>query len=183
MGSSKKNKDEVLQVSLDEVMSKLDSMGNAEAEVSATGEVVTTVKARRRRTKALENASVLIVHANLDENMSALDLAISSCIDHDQVGSTVLAGVRSIDEVKRARKLISLAQTRKFSNRRLEEGDDDANADYSGVYYVSMTPNIFAGLLYMFLFTFVTYLGFGCMNLIQGQDVYVDKMPSIGREA
>lgn len=181
--SSSKNKDEVLHVSLDELISKLESMEKVEAEVSATGEVITN-KARRKRTKALENASVLIVHAGVDENISSLDLAMSSSIDHGKVGSTILAGIRSTDEVKRARKLISKMQTRKFSNRRLEDaGDDDANADYSGVYYVNMTPNIFAGLLYMFLFTFVTYLGVGCMVNIQGQDVYVDKMPSIGREA
>jgi len=75
-------------------------------------------------------------------------------------------------------------QTALYSNRRLEDAGDDANAaDNSGVYYVNMTPNIFAGLLFMFLFTFVAYLGIACMSMIQGQDVYVNKLPSIGREA
>jgi len=71
-----------------------------------------------------------------------------------------------------------------------EEGDgDDAanqdnnNGDMSGVYYVSMTPNILAGLLFGLLFIVVTWIGVSCMGAISGQDVYVSKMPTIGREA
>merc|ERR1712151_715226 len=137
-----------------------------------------TSKAKRKRMKAIENAHVLIVNVdNVEEDTSSLDTAISSSIDKAQ--STILAGIRSIEEVKKARKLMSQTKT-SAHRRRLEDAKND---DYSGVYYVNMTPNIFAGLLFTFFFVFVTYLGVACMSMIQGQDVYVDKMPSIGREA
>ena len=71
--------------------------------------------------------------------------------------------------------------------RRLDEQDGDEdnndNGDMSGVYYVSMTPNILSGLLFTVLFVVVTYVGVTCMGSISGQDVYVSKMPTIGREA
>lgn len=57
------------------------------------------------------------------------------------------------------------------------------NEDFSGVYYVSMTPNILSGILFFALFTVTTWIGITCMGMIQGQDVYVKKMPDIGREA
>ena len=53
----------------------------------------------------------------------------------------------------------------------------------TGVYYVAMTPNILAGLLFGLLFVVITYIGVTCMGAIQGQDVFVSKMPSVGREA
>jgi hypothetical protein len=53
----------------------------------------------------------------------------------------------------------------------------------SGVYYVSMTPNILAGLLFFLLFAVVTYIGISCMGMISGVSVYETKKPSIGREA
>lgn len=165
----------VLAVSLDELVSKLE--GAVEEE--------TTSKAKRKRMKAVEKANVLIVNVDdIEQDTSSLDSAISASIEKAQ--STILAGIRSTEEVKKARKLMSKAQSAVSQRRRLEdaEGDDDANNnDYSGVYYVNMTPNIFAGLLFTFFFVFVTYLGVACMSMIQGQDVYVDKMPSIGREA
>jgi len=164
-------KGSALSVSLDELESKLKDVEQDLEEV--------TSKSKRKRMKAIENASVLIVNVDMDQDMSSLDSAISSSIDKAQ--STILAGIRSSEEVKAARKLSKMTSSR----RRLEDqGDDDANNnDYSGVYYVNMTPNIFAGLLFTFFFLFVTYLGIACMSMIQGQDVYVDKMPSIGREA
>ena len=33
-----------------------------------------------------------------------------------------------------------------------------------------------------FMFVFTAHLGLSCMNMIEGQDVYVKKMPHIGRE-
>jgi hypothetical protein len=33
------------------------------------------------------------------------------------------------------------------------------------------------------LFAFITYTGFSCMGMITGQDVFVAKMPTVGREA
>jgi len=169
-----------LSVSLDELVSKLEDVVQEE-------EATITSKAKRKRMKAIENAHVLIVHVpDIEEDTSSLDSAISSSIDKSQ--STILAGIRSIEEVKNARKLISKMQsTAAYTShrRRLEDAQDDAADDnnYDGVYYVNMTPNIFAGLLFTFFFVFVTYLGVACMSMIQGQDVYVTKMPGIGREA
>ena len=58
------------------------------------------------------------------------------------------------------------------------------NQDGSNVAYVHMTPNILAGILYTIMFIVVTQIGIGCMGSIQGQgDIYVKKMPTIGREA
>jgi hypothetical protein len=70
--------------------------------------------------------------------------------------------------------------------RRLEQQNDDANAgnkDMTGVYYVQMTPNILAGILFGLLFAFIAYTGISCMGMITGQDVFVTKMPTVGREA
>ncbi|GMH79252.1 hypothetical protein TrST_g11562 [Triparma strigata] len=50
-------------------------------------------------------------------------------------------------------------------------------------YYVYMTPNIMAGILFGILFTFCSILGFSCMNELEGQTVFVSKMPTVGREA
>jgi len=67
------------------------------------------------------------------------------------------------------------------------EGQGDDGADNGGddevVYYVYMTPNILAGLMFAGLFTSVVFLGISCMGMIQGQDVFVSKMPSVGRES
>lgn len=59
----------------------------------------------------------------------------------------------------------------------------NGNDDMTGVYYVSMTPNILAGILFTIMFTVVTWIGVSCMGMIQGQDVYVSKLPPVGREA
>jgi hypothetical protein len=102
-----------------------------------------------------------------------------------------------VDEVKEERKQLyqrklqlmdTVGRTLLGSpSRRLEQDGENANnngnQDLSGVYYVSMTPNIFAGLLFAFLFTFITLIAVSCMGMISGQDTYVSKYPSIGREA
>mmetsp|Transcript_44672 Transcript_44672/g.88707 ORF Transcript_44672/g.88707 Transcript_44672/m.88707 type:complete len:83 (+) Transcript_44672:1-249(+) len=68
--------------------------------------------------------------------------------------------------------------------RRLEDqANGQENGDMSGVYYVAMTPNILAALLFMGLFTTIAWIGISCMGAISGQDVFVSKMPSVGREA
>ena len=69
-----------------------------------------------------------------------------------------------------------------------DEGDDavqdgNDNSDMTGVYYVSMTPNILAGLMFGLMFVVITWIGVTCMGAIVGQDLYVSKMPTIGREA
>lgn len=60
-----------------------------------------------------------------------------------------------------------------------EDGEDD---DSEGKYYVHMTPNIFAGILFTFFFIVVGQIGIGCLNQISFSDTYVEKYPSIGRE-
>jgi hypothetical protein len=150
----------------------------------------------------LAKANVFVVTVSGKGDVSEVDAAISSAIDNEHVNSVVLAGVRSVHEVKHERYLLSKRKMNvmeqegsKLVNagrRRLEqqaaEGNDDAannnkNEDMSGVYYVNMTPNIFSGLLFMLLFIVIAYTGISCMGSIQGGDTFTDKMPSIGREA
>jgi len=63
---------------------------------------------------------------------------------------------------------------------RLEEGGESIDLD--NLYYVLITPNM-AGVLFTGLFFFVTFLGMGCMNQIEGQTIFFAKQPPIGREA
>ena len=68
-----------------------------------------------------------------------------------------------------------------IARRRLEEGGESIDLD--NLYYVLITPNILAGVLFTGLFFFVTFLGMGCMNQIEGQTIFFAKQPPIGREA
>eukprot|EP00566_Odontella_aurita_P015707 CAMPEP_0113572170 /NCGR_PEP_ID=MMETSP0015_2-20120614/25950_1 /TAXON_ID=2838 /ORGANISM="Odontella" /LENGTH=288 /DNA_ID=CAMNT_0000475181 /DNA_START=17 /DNA_END=883 /DNA_ORIENTATION=- /assembly_acc=CAM_ASM_000160 len=141
---------------------------------------------------------VAVVHVNKAE-AAALDEAVEGAVEHSKVHSVVLTAQRSVDEVKHERTLIKrrnkVARVQKKaygpSRRRLEdqEEDEDENAnnnqnqeDMEGVYYVNMTPNIFAGLLFTFMFIVVTNIGLNCMGAISFADVYVSKCPSVGRE-
>ena len=76
---------------------------------------------------------------------------------------------------------------RRLEDMQQEEGQNQNNKqaddDMAGVYYVSMTPNILAGILFTLLFAVTTWIGVTCMGMIAGQDVYVKKMPPVGREA
>jgi len=146
---------------------------------------------RQRRTQVISKARVLIVKAAHKES-AALDAAVVSAIESSAVNNVVLAGQRSTDEVRMEREM---KQTRRVQNkprqvagrRRLEDeqADDDGNndEDLNGVYYVNMTPNIFSGILFAFLFIFVTTTGINCLNAIEGGDYYAPKYPVIGREA
>ena len=114
-------------------------------------------------------------------------------ISSEGISRVVLAAQRSADEVKLERGRLAQAKSGGSAataataapRRRLEDqnGDDDGAYDGDGTAYVNMTPNILAGILYTFLFLVVTQIGIGCMSQIQGQDVYVKKMPTVGREA
>jgi hypothetical protein len=185
------NGHKVLQVSISELDTKLSP---------PAAEVPTDLKTKsaKKRAKDMKNANVLVVLVDPNE-ANNLDQTIAQTIDHPNVESVVLTAIRSIEEVKHERRL--LAQKRHNSmmvagerhleskRRRLEEaeGDDNNNnnnnGDMSGVYYVYMTPNILSGLLFGFMFITTTYIGIQAMAAIAGQDVYVNKMPSIGREA
>ncbi|KAL3827185.1 hypothetical protein ACHAXA_006740 [Cyclostephanos tholiformis] len=195
----------VVRVSMEEFRRKLASMAQTEAEefegggkddvAAAQASSSTKVtKSERRRRMAISEADVLVVDVMVDDEASEIDAAIVAAIDSSVVRNVILSSVRSTSEVKHARKLaVGERFARKEASndvaaaagrRRLQEEDANGGSSSSteGVYYVNMTPNIFAGLLFFFLFTFTAHLGLSCMNMIEGQDVYVKKYPHIGRE-
>lgn len=184
----------VLEVSLSEFSSKVTQLGQApemtELDVDENGMINKATKHANLREKALAEANYLIVNIPASTDPSAIDAAVVQAIEHESIGSVVLAGLRSHDEVKHERVLLSRRNTAlmmQHTGRRLADQANDADAeaddDTTGVYYVHMTPNIFAGIMFFFLFSFVIYTGVSCMGMIAGQDVYVTKMPTIGREA
>ncbi len=193
------NKNRVLEISLNEFSSKLASLEAPVAvEIDAAGTpIVSSNKSVNKRARALAQADVYIVNVSPTQNAGAIDGSISGAINSSRVGSVVLAGVRSVEEVKHERMLHNKRRMLKMEQdgiksmeargrRRLEEREDeeqDGNDDLSGVYYVAMTPNIFSGLLFTFMFVVVTFTGISCMSDIQGGDTFVDKYPSLGREA
>jgi hypothetical protein len=155
-------------------------------------------KQRVQKLKKIDAAQLVFVDVAPEFDSQLLDETVTATIRDSKFDPVVLSAVRGVDEVKRERVLLAKQkfqmqqkageQQQKFNRnrRRLEEAaaqDGNNNADLAGIYYVSLTPNIFAGLLYFFLFTTITWIAVGCMGMISGQDTYVTKMPSIGREA
>ncbi|KAL7560826.1 hypothetical protein ACA910_013312 [Epithemia clementina (nom. ined.)] len=189
-----------LKVSLEEFSNKLESLSSPHQElmeVAANGMVSKAVHGLNKRKRALKEAQTLIVDVPVKTGPSILDNAVVLAIQSKAVGSVVLSSVRSVAEVKFERDMLvhrrrvlmekegyRMVQGRR-GRRRLEDGNDDGNnnQDIAGTYYVSMTPNIFAGLLFFLLFAVITLIGISCMNMISGQDIYVSKMPLVGREA
>eukprot|EP00816_Leptocylindrus_hargravesii_P006002 CAMPEP_0196814052 /NCGR_PEP_ID=MMETSP1362-20130617/41025_1 /TAXON_ID=163516 /ORGANISM="Leptocylindrus danicus, Strain CCMP1856" /LENGTH=285 /DNA_ID=CAMNT_0042190553 /DNA_START=56 /DNA_END=913 /DNA_ORIENTATION=+ len=157
------------------------------------GKVSNNIAASKKKSnRALREAKTVIISIDDSVDAADLDAAIAKYITDENVSSVILTGARSALETKIAKKMEKKARRtqRKAPRRRLEqedgdenENDDGGDADQAGVYYVNMTPNILAGLLFFSFFTFVTFLGISCMGMIQGQDVYVTKMPVVGREA
>ena len=134
-------------------------------------------------------SNLVVVNVSADASPSDIDAAVTSAIEDSKVGSVVLTAVRGLSEVKlernaNAKKSMYKMQPKNNGRRRLEDAEDgnDNGDDTAGIYFVHFTPNIFAGLLFMFFFLSVTYVGIGCMGMIAGQDVYVSKYPTIGRE-
>ena len=203
MDSAKRAGNRVLDVSLAEFSKKLSLLDevSVQVEVDASGSVaapaVEASKSVGKRARALANANVLLVKVDVSKTLpSDIDNAVVQAIRHSKVDTVVLAGARSVDEVKVERNEIYQRKLQLMdtvgrsamgsSSRRLEEnaGDDgNGDQDLTGIYYVSMTPNILAGILFTFLFTFVILVAISCMGMIAGQDTYVSKYPSIGREA
>mmetsp|Transcript_12761 Transcript_12761/g.27018 ORF Transcript_12761/g.27018 Transcript_12761/m.27018 type:complete len:318 (-) Transcript_12761:196-1149(-) len=180
----------VITVTLSEFFSKIQGSPES-AQQNAQN-----AKEADRRTRDLGAASVLVVAVPASTNPSDIDDAVVTAVEADTVSSVVLTAQRSIDEVKRERSnLVSGRQARNSKladapRRRLEDQQDGGdngnnnNQDGENVAYVNMTPNILAGILYTIMFIVVTQIGIGCMGMIQGQgDIYVKKMPTIGREA
>jgi len=192
--NAKKNDGRVASVTLEEYQQKFDSLNKGmDIEINSNGDVLSKNEfQQKKRLLKLQSAEVLIVTVS-PKNSAELDSAVTAAVESDKFSSVLLAGIRSTNEIKTER--IVAENTRRNlmvvkkspSRRRLEDaaddGDDDGNnADYS-TYYVNMTPNIFAGVLYMFLFIYIAWTGIQCMAQIEGQDVYVSKMPAVGREA
>jgi len=186
--ASQHSEHRVLSISMAELNRKLSPV--EEVEVDEAG--VVKNKAANKRARHLAEAKVLVVNVSPKDDASEIDRTIASVIENQNVQSVVLAGIRSIHEVKRERMLASQERRAIMEKRgervldarrrRLQEGNN-GDDDMSGVYYVLMTPNILAGLLFMGLFTMITWIGISCMGAIAGQEVFVSKMPSVGREA
>jgi hypothetical protein len=183
-----------LSISLSEFSSILENPNPTDAavEVDQTGMFTKADKDGKNRARALAVAKLVIVNIPASTNPADIDSAVVKAIESDKVGSVVLTGIRSTEEVKLERTMASrrrvLVQQAGVTDggRRLEQQNDDANAgnkDMTGVYYVQMTPNILAGILFGLLFAFIAYTGISCMGMITGQDVFVTKMPTVGREA
>jgi hypothetical protein len=196
------NKNRVLEVSLSEFGRKLNSLdAPVEVEIDSTGtpKAASSNKSVNKRARALAQADVYIVNVSATQDAATIDSSITSAIENKHVGSVVLAGVRSVNEVKHERFLHNKRRMLKMEQdgskvmdargrRRLEEGEGEGDGqdngnDLSGVYYVAMTPNMFSGLLFTFMFIVVAFTGISCMGDIQGGDTFTDKYPSLGREA
>jgi len=183
----------ILEVSLSEFNSKIASFENTEiadpVAVAPNSSMSKVQKAAKKRARELSAADVLVVNVSGKARTSKLDSVVSSAIENSEIGSVVLTAVRSVDEVKLERNLLSkkkmaMNKPKPSNRRRLEDRDwEDEEEDQEGIYYVNMTPNIFSGILFFFFFVFVTYTGIGCMDMITGQEVYVSKFPTVGREA
>jgi len=196
------SKNRVIEISLSEFNSKLASLeATVQVEIDSNGtpKPASSNKKVNKRARAMAKADVYVVNVCAKQDAVTIDSSIISAIENKHVGSVVLAGVRSVEEVKHERFLYNQRRMLKMEQagsrnmdskrRRLEqEADGDANQengndDLSGVYYVAMTPNIFSGLLITFMFIVVAWTGISCMGDIQGGDTFTDRYPSLGREA
>ena len=166
----------VAVVSTEEFHRKLSTIAqNTAEEKGETGEGKVS-KAEQKRRKAISQANVLVVNVKPTGDASLIDAAVVAAIESPSVQNVVLSSIRSVDEVKRSRQRAVLSRfSKSVHGRRLDEeannenGNNNNNADESGVYYVNMTPNILAGLLFTFMFLFTAYTGLMCMNMIEGQ--------------
>ena len=133
------------------------------------------------------SGNVLVVTVPNSASPADIDATVKAAIEDSKVGSVVLTSVRGISEVKFERDLKAKEDyfntQKRFSRRRLEDGNDDDNSSSDVLYFVNFTPNIFSGVMFFFFFSAVTFTGISCMGMIAGQEVYVTKYPTIGREA
>jgi hypothetical protein len=157
----------------------------------------------KQRAQTLETATVLFVTVDTEQdNLQQLDQAVVQAIHKEP--HVVLTAVRSLQEINyekeqamqytmqmhREAGRVQAAQRRRLEEDADQQGQDNAqenmqinNNQYEYMVLVHMTPNILSGILFTILFATITLIGITCMGSIQGQDVYVKKMPSIGREA
>ena len=190
-----------VEVALEEFNRKLDSLAQSEAtsapiEGGEQQQEEKITKSEQKRRRAISDADILVVTLTDKDNAASIDSSIVKAIDSKLVQNVILSSIRSTDEVKHARRKLVIDKITKSARpsaerrRRLQDEDEQDNQNNNnnnnqyqeGVYYVNMTPNIFSGLLFFFMFVFTAHLGLTCMNMIEGQDVYVKKYPTIGRE-
>lgn len=144
----------------------------------------------QKENEKADSSKLILVSVPADAATTDIDSAVTSAIEDERIGSVVLTAVRGLSEVKlernaNAKKNLYQMQYKATGRRRLEDnanGNNNNDNSMDGIYFVNFTPNIFSGLLFFFFFAAVAYIGLGCMNMIAGQDVYVNKYPSIGRE-
>lgn len=147
-----------------------------------------------KKSREIISANVLLVDVDAETSPDALDRAMQEALS--RADRVVLTAVRSIEEVKQERVKIARRrmemqyQAGAHMSRRLENNQENqagqqqaVNQAQTGVYFVQMTPNILAGLLFFFLFATIAWIGISCMGMIAAQDTYVKKMPAVGREA
>jgi len=181
----KANGKNVLEVSLDEFHTKMASLGKDQSSPEQSGS-----KREIHRAKMLEKANIIVINVPASTDPSKVDQAVFDAVENRLVNTVVLAGQRSNREVRTAReaekrrKMVQQHQQRVEKRRRLDDANDgDDSNDNTLSYYVPMTPNIFAGILFTLFFSVVTMIGLSQLNNIQGQTVFVTKMPTSGREA
>ncbi|GAX21200.1 hypothetical protein FisN_26Lh158 [Fistulifera solaris] len=181
-------------VQLPQVIQQLKTASKANNKVSMKS---------KQRAQALETATVLFVTVDTEQdNLQQLDQAVVQAIHKEP--HVVLTAVRSLQEINQEKEQamqytmqmhreagrVQAAQRRRLEEDADQQGQDNAqenmqinNNQYEYMVLVHMTPNILSGILFTILFATITLIGITCMGSIQGQDVYVKKMPSIGREA
>lgn len=174
------------------------------AATSSSGTI--SMKAKKRA-RELEQAVLLVVSVDAVD-AATIDAVVAHAIQQQQQNddtTVMLTSVQSIQEIKRERERVMqhrmhmqqqagrqlLMKQSKQQSRRLEEDanqqdnqqqQQEKSADV--MVLVHMTPNLLAGILFTLLFATIALIGINCMGAIQGQsDVYVKKMPAIGREA
>lgn len=165
------------------------------------GVVVVLPNTNKKNINKNIDANVFVVHVASDTAPESLDAAVARALADPRVATVAVTAVRGFDEVhherrvEQKRRFLAASQPQKHQlssaqhGRRLDEAQDnnananDASTTTAGVYFVSMTPNMLAGILFFGLFMTVTWIGISCMGMISGQELYVNKMPTIGREA
>ena len=133
-------------------------------------------------------ADIKLVTISNQASPAEIDSIVAAAIEDSSVGSVVLTSIRGLSEVKferdlRAKKEFSAANRRKSRRRLDENGQYYGDAAAEVLYFVHFTPNIFSAFLFFLFFAAVTLVGIRCMGMIAGQEVYVTKYPTIGREA
>jgi hypothetical protein len=199
VGNNKKDKNKVAVVGLHELGMKFNAspMEQAPAPMTTTT-MTTTTTTTKKKSREISAANILLVDVDAQTSPEVLAGAVHQAIAHaDRV---VLTAVRSIGEVKDERAKITrrrmemqyqagahIVDGRHRRRRRLENNQNQqavvVEDQVSGAYFVQMTPNILAGLLFFFLFATIAWIGISCMGMIAAQDTYVKKMPAVGREA